>query len=141
MPAPGFIDHMYIVTDPITGTLGGGGDGPRSPGNLIYSGTIVGPEIGTLLGGLFYHTNKLSQLDGLSVLQFRGYYGGGTITGNAEFDVVGYGRGLGTLVGTIGTIVADSNDFILDGTDDLKESELPEGAEIVGTILLYEQGV
>lgn len=107
-------------------------------GTIVYD-TFSGPVIGTVTGAIVY-AQDLQMLDSVAII--------GTPYGYAGSKVVGFGLGLGTIVGSVTGTVAPASNLILfklynvEGTVGATSVVEPaQGTNIAGQVLVLERGV
>ena len=142
MPRAGYLSAQVVMTERISGVVGTIAQTPSNSTIGVYDGTINSNVFGSIIGGFYFQTRQLQELDSVSVTGIQFPLNGSIIS----VQVVGFGRGLGTLYGTIiGTVIPDSN-YVLAKAYQMGTlgggafKEPPNGTAIIGTLSLLETG-
>ena len=142
MPDAGYLARqtVFFETLPTVGTLG------------PYEGTIITAaglaNVGTTVGGVVINTRQATSIESIFALD-------GLINASiVGVRVIGYGKALGSIVGTnIGTIIADSNTVLIQLWQEINPTisgtvigslliptQVPTGSKFVGSINFVVRG-
>ena len=138
MPRVGFLSAQVVVTEAVSGVVGTIAQTPSNATIGVYDGTINSSAFGSVIGGFVFQLRQPTQLAWANIVGFS--EGTGSIIGA---QVIGFGKQLGTLYGTIlGTLIPDSNWVLAKayqtGTiavgNQMPPKEVAAGTPILGTL-------